>query len=70
VDLVIIKRTSEPFWDRLREASRLFCGTVERGADILVYTPEEFAEMLAQGNAFAELITEEGRLIYDRQTQT
>jgi len=70
VDLVIIKHTAEPFWDRLREASRLFSGTIRKGADILVYTPEEFADMLARGNAFAEMIMEEARLIYDRQTQT
>ncbi len=69
VDLVIIKRTTEPFWDRLRAAARLFSGTIGRGADILVYTPEEFSDMLARGNAFAEMIVEEARLIYDRQTQ-
>ena len=69
VDLVIIKRTGQPFWDRLREATRLVTGAVHRGADILVYTPEEFSEMLARGNAFAEMIVEEGCLIYDRQTQ-
>jgi predicted nucleotidyltransferase len=69
VDLVIIKHTREPFWDRLREAARLVFGAVHRGADILVYTPEEFSNMLAQGNVFAEMIVEEGRLIYDRQTQ-
>jgi predicted nucleotidyltransferase len=69
VDLVIIKRTREPFWDRLREAARLVSGAIHRGADILVYTPEEFSDMLARGNAFAEMIVEEGRLIYDRQTQ-
>jgi predicted nucleotidyltransferase len=68
VDLVIIKRTTEPFWDRLREAARLFSGSIAGSADILVYTPEEFSDMLARGNAFAEMIVEEGRLIYDQQT--
>lgn len=69
VDLVIIKDTTQPFWDRLREAGKLFSTSTERGADILVYTPEEFSEMLTRGNAFAEMIVEEARLIYDRQTQ-
>lgn len=31
---------------------------------IRVYTPEEFAEMQAEGDAFAEMIAEEARLIY------
>jgi predicted nucleotidyltransferase len=69
VDLVIIKNTTQSFWDRLRESGKLFSASTGRGADILVYTPEEFSEMLARGNAFAEMIVEEGRLIYDRQTQ-
>jgi predicted nucleotidyltransferase len=28
VDLVIIKQTTEPFWDRLREVTRLFSRTI------------------------------------------
>jgi hypothetical protein len=35
--------------------------------DLLVYTPEEFERMLEEGNAFAEMIVEEGRRVYDRQ---
>ena len=46
VDLVIIKRTREPFWDRLREAARLVFDAIHRGEDILVYTPEEFSDMV------------------------
>lgn len=68
VDLVLIKRTAQPFWDRLREAARLLPSGLG-GADLLVYTPEEFSSMLSQGNAFAEMILEEACLIYDRQTQ-
>ncbi len=37
------------------------------GAGILVYTPEEFAAMRSEGNAFAEMIAEEARLISDRK---
>ncbi len=32
--------------------------------DILVYTPAEFEAMQQEGNAFAEMVVEEGRLIY------
>lgn len=63
LDVVVIKRTPLPFFDRLREVLRLF--PAEFGAvDVLVYTPEEFAAMQKEGNAFAEMIIEEGRLIY------
>lgn len=40
-----------------------------RAVDVLVDTPKEFVAMLADGNAFAEMIVEEGRLIYGEQTQ-
>lgn len=66
IDLVIIKRTEQPFFERLREAAALLPPSLG-AVDLLVYTEEEFTEMLAQGNAFAEMVAEEGRLIYDRQ---
>lgn len=63
VDVVVVKSTPLPFFDRLREVLRLL--PAELGAvDVLVYTPEEFAAMQREGNAFAEMIVEEGRLIY------
>lgn len=62
VDLVVIKRTATPFLERLREVARLL--PAEAGAvDVLVYTPGELDAMLARGNAFAEMIAEEGRLV-------
>jgi predicted nucleotidyltransferase len=68
LDVVIIKPTAHSFFERLRQVGRLL--PADLGAvDILVYTPEEFAAMLAQGNAFAEMIVEEGRLLYDQQTE-
>ena len=36
--------------------------------DILLYTPEEFAAMLQEGNAFATMIAEEARVISDQQS--
>lgn len=63
LDVVVIKRTSAPFFDRLQEVARLL--PLGLGAvDLLVYTPEEFAAMQREGNAFTEMIVEEGRLIY------
>ena len=49
-------------------SARLISPELE-GVDILVYTPEEFIEMKREGNAFAEMIIEEGIIIYDRQTE-
>lgn len=68
LDIVVIKRTKKPFFNRLRETVRLVPPELE-GVDILVYTPEEFIEMKLEGNAFAEMIMEEGIIIYDRQTE-
>jgi len=63
LDVVVIKRTATPFLDRLSEMARLL--PADLGAvDVLVYTPEEFAQMLANGNALAETVQEEGCLIY------
>ena len=63
VDLVVIKKTKSPFFLRLQEAVK-FLPIEIGGIDILVYTPEEFHKMSKQGNAFAEMILEEGQLIY------
>jgi len=69
IDLVVIKRTPEPFFERLRQVAHLLPEHVGR-VDVLVYTPEEFQRMLAEGNAFAEMISEEGRLVYEREPQS
>jgi hypothetical protein len=33
---------------------------------MLAYSPEEWQGMLASGNAFAGMVVEEGKLIYER----
>ena len=68
LDVVVIQETPLPFFERLRKVSSLL--PQQMGAvDILVYTPEEFTTMQREGNAFAEMIAEEGSLIYDRETE-
>jgi predicted nucleotidyltransferase len=62
LDLVVIQETALPFFDRLREAAR--CAEPDWPVDILVYTPAEFETMRAQGNAFAELVADEGVVVY------
>ncbi len=68
LDVVVIKHTAQPFLERLREISKLLPASIG-GVDVFVYTPEEFATMLANGNAFAEMVAEEGRLIYEQQAE-
>jgi len=67
LDLVVIKRTTTPFLERLREVARLLPAETG-GVDILVYTPDEFETMRRSGNAFVEMVAEEGQLVYERQT--
>ena len=69
LDVVVIKSTDSPFLDRLKEVASLLPLDVG-GVDVLVYTPDEFAMMQRQGNAFAEMINEEALLIYDQQTES
>jgi predicted nucleotidyltransferase len=62
IDLVIIKRTTKPFCDRLRDVVKLLPS--DSGAvDVLVDTPEECARMKANGNAFAEMVDAEGVIL-------
>lgn len=69
VDIVVIKRTPQPFLERLREAGSLL--PVDTGAvDLLVYTPEEFEAMREGGSPFAEMIAEEAVVIYGRQPES
>lgn len=68
IDLVVIKDTDEPPFDRMRSVVRIL--ELDHSIDVLVYTPNEFEYMLKRGNAFAEMIQEEGLLIYDQETST
>lgn len=64
IDLVVIKRTKASFFDRLKEVVHYL--PQNAAVDILVYTPTEFARMQKEGNAFAEMIVEEGKILYER----
>ncbi|HEX6386363.1 MAG TPA: nucleotidyltransferase domain-containing protein, partial [Anaerolineae bacterium] len=65
LDLVIIKDTPLPFLQRLKEVA-LLC-SVWVGVDYLVYTPEEFSQMIAEGNPFiVEEVLGKGKVLYER----
>lgn len=63
-DLVVIKKTDKPFMARLKEMVPYiqdFDGAVE----VLVYTPEEFAELQEVGLGW--VIRHEGQVLYDKR---
>jgi predicted nucleotidyltransferase len=64
LDLVVIKETEERFLDRLKRVYEIM--QPDFALDILVYTPQEFADMLEKGNPFLERVLEEGVIIYER----
>ena len=63
IDIVVVKSTEKSFLERLSEAAQ-YLTKFEKAVDLLVYTPEELVRMKEQGNAFIEMLLEEGRLIY------
>jgi predicted nucleotidyltransferase len=66
LDLVIVKETSLPFMRRLKEVALLCLAPVS--VDFLVYTPSEFAELVAQKNPFIlNEVVAKGRVLYEHQ---
>jgi predicted nucleotidyltransferase len=62
VDLVVLKPSTLPFLERLRETAAA-CDPAWP-VDLLVYTPAEFAQMERDGNALVETVREEGVLLH------
>jgi predicted nucleotidyltransferase len=65
IDLAIIKETPKPFIDRSVEAALLCLAPV--GVDYLVYTPQEFLQLITDKNPFVvEEIVNRGKVLYER----
>lgn len=64
IDLVVIKRTSLPFFKRAQQLAELLDYDVD--IDFLVYTPEEFDRMARERRFFREEVLKKGKVIYDR----
>jgi len=65
VDLLIIKDTEDPFFDRLASVRRVVTGTHQGiPLDILVLTPGELASRLNEGDQFLAEITEKAQMVY------
>ena len=62
IDLIVVKESDKSFYERLKEVILLTLPKV--GADILVYTPQEFATI--QNRLFIEEeVMKKGKVIYD-----
>ena len=66
LDLLIIKETPLPFYERLREVA-LLCPLVV-GADLLVYTPDEVELASRENRFFREEILGKSREVYRAPT--
>ena len=66
LDLVIVKETSRPFLQRLKEVALLCLAPV--GVDYLVYTPTGLAAMAAERDPFIlEEIVQKGKVPHERR---
>ncbi|WP_222927182.1 nucleotidyltransferase domain-containing protein [Thermosediminibacter litoriperuensis] len=63
IDLIVVKETSKPFYERLEEVVEIVKPNV--GTDIIVYTPKELEEMRGR-LFFEEEILKKGKIIYER----
>jgi predicted nucleotidyltransferase len=66
IDILIIKRTELPFFQRLHKVRELLHPRV--GTDILVYTPEEFEKMSQERLFVKEEILGKGVVIYEQNS--
>jgi len=65
IDLVIVKESNQKFLDRIREVMQLLKPCV--GVDILVYTPEEFAQLSQERPFVRQEIIAKGKVLYERK---
>ncbi|MCX6089731.1 MAG: nucleotidyltransferase domain-containing protein [Candidatus Atribacteria bacterium] len=63
IDLVVIERTTLPFYQRLRKIRKLL--QPEVGMDILIYTPDKFDQLCTERPFFREEIIAKGKVIYE-----
>lgn len=66
IDLIVVKESDKGFYERLKEVALLTMPRIT-GADILVYTPEEF-ETKKDSLFFTEEVFKKGKVLYDAQT--
>jgi len=66
LDLVVVKRTDKPLLERIEEVLQLVRPKV--GLDVLVYTPEEMDDLIAERRVFVlDEIIYKGAVAYERR---
>jgi predicted nucleotidyltransferase len=68
LDVIIIEETDERFVVRNQKYYRQM--RVPCAVDLLVYTPEEFKRMKAEGNSLIRRVVREGRVLYEKKLKT
>jgi len=66
LDLIVELESEKPFWERTIEVGRIFLPR-DWALDLLVYTPEEFAEERELWGSFPQMISEEMKVLYERE---
>ncbi|MEJ5249827.1 MAG: nucleotidyltransferase domain-containing protein [Caldilinea sp.] len=62
IDLIVIKETDQPFWERLFEVYRLLQPNV--AIDLFIYTPKEWQEMQTR-LFFRKEVLEKSKVLYE-----
>ncbi|MGH7894453.1 MAG: nucleotidyltransferase domain-containing protein [Candidatus Binatia bacterium] len=71
LDVVVIAHSALPFCDRIGEAlAACYASSGRLPVEALVYTPAEWRRMIAAGSSFARLVEREGRVLYERESQS
>jgi len=65
IDLFVIKKTPNRYWERIDEILHLI--HPKEAIDIFIFTPEEVESNLRQGNLYLKEILEEGKVLYERR---
>lgn len=65
VDLLVLKDTDEPYWQRQKTATLLYRGWIP--TDIFVFTPQELERAVTENRFFVtEEILKKGKVIYEK----
>jgi predicted nucleotidyltransferase len=65
IDLLIIKKTSKRFIERVLEVGRLVQPKV--GIDLFIYTPEEYELLLKERSSFLLSVLKTGETVYEKR---
>ncbi len=64
VDLIVVAESDKTFTQRLAESAGII---PDPHVDLLIYTPQEFEQMLAEGRRFLTRALAEGKVLYESQ---